>query len=196
VFGGSTAKKGDSPMAVKKKVVKKTPPKATDKKTAPKPKPKPKPKASASKKTGKADKKELTMPQRSSASLVGGARPVSASITVGAKVVCPAGLGVQSAWCAIFDANEKRGVKTRLTDAEITEVLGAAFPKRNSAVFSRVQGVRRQYNEGAFTATNGVPDVLSNRYDDDGNVTTARGKALEVQPARTAKKTPPKRKSK
>lgn len=196
-------------MAIQKKTTsrtaaaKKTAPKKAAKKAAPKKSATAKkaPAKKTTKKKAAAKKAAATMPQRSAAVKKGGARPEAKAVKHGGKVVVPAGVGVQAAWCAIFEANEKLAKKSKLTDEGITKVLGQAFPGRKSDVFSRVQGVRRKYNTGGFTQTDGVPSTLSNRYDEEGNVTTARGKKVVDKKAASGtkktgtKKAAPKRKA-
>ena len=73
-----------------------------------------------------------------------------------------------------------------VTDEVITQWMQAAFPGRESQVFSKVAGVRYKYNRGGFKQTQGVPSTPSQRYDEAGNVATARGKSLLPSPGEPA----------
>jgi hypothetical protein len=60
------------------------------------------------------------------------------------------GVGVQGTWFQIFEDNEKRSLKTKLSDADITKFMNSEFPSKHSEVFKHVSGVRRKYNLGLF----------------------------------------------
>lgn len=66
---------------------------------------------------------------------------------------------VQETWALLF----KNNARDRLTDEQISRQMRAEFPGRKSAIFDRVQMVRRRYNKGALTGGE-VPKVQSVRY--------------------------------
>ncbi len=78
------------------------------------------------------EEKALTMPQRSTLRLTGGAHPSSQKVKHGNKIVITEGLGVQAAWVAAFAANATH----KATDVEITFWMREAFPDRQSKVFA------------------------------------------------------------
>ena len=79
------------------------------------------------------------------------------------------GVGVQGAWVWVFDANAKASKAKRMTDPQISKFMHKEFPKRASAVFDRVQGVRTKYNKGGLTGGI-VPKRQSQRFDEAGAV--------------------------
>lgn len=66
---------------------------------------------------------------------------------------------IQETWALLF----KNNAKEKLTDAQISRQMKAEFPGRKSAIFNRVQMVRRRYNKGVLTGGE-VPKIQSVRY--------------------------------
>ena len=66
---------------------------------------------------------------------------------------------VQETWALLFRNN----TRDRLSDTQISRQMKAEFPGRKSAIFNRVQLVRRRYNKGLLTGGE-VPKVQSVRY--------------------------------
>jgi len=97
------------------------------------------------------------------------------------------GLGIQATWVKVFANNAKAKKTDRLSDEQITSFMQKEFPAhKDSKVFTMVQAVRNKYNKGGFN--NGeAPSAQSERYSEDGEVTTARGKAVTEKNA-SAKK--------
>jgi len=116
--------------------------------------------------------------------------------TTGRVVGKTSGVGVQETWIGIFVTNAKAKKADRMTDVEITAYMKAEFPAKESKVFSQVQGVRNKYNKGGFKV--GAPATESVRYDEEGDVTTARGgspkAAKKASAKKVAKKAPAKKK--
>ncbi len=108
----------------------------------------------------------------------------------GRPVGTSTGLGIQMAWCFIFQSNEKAAAAKRLNDEAITNWLKKEFPGRESGVFNNVQGVRTKYNQGGLTRGE-VPSVISHRYEDgklaDPGVATAEKEAAAKKNAAAAK---------
>lgn len=73
-------------------------------------------------------------------------------------------LGIQGAWCHIFQQNAKQ----RLCDADITKWMNKEFPGRDSKVFGSVSAVRSKYNAGGLSGGE-APKVRSVSYDENGN---------------------------
>lgn len=73
------------------------------------------------------------------------------------------GLGVCGFFAMLFESNELRSIRTKLTDEKIRELVLAEFPNRKSQFFSRsgvgitVNEYRNRYNKGVFTR--GVPPI-------------------------------------
>ncbi len=106
----------------------------------------------------------------------GVSRPKSEQVKHGNRVVIPAGLGVEAAWCSAFVANETH----HQTDAVICGWMQAAFPGRDSEVLKKVASVRGKYNRGGFPKITGnPPEVPSQRYDADGDVAMNYGHKLK-----------------
>lgn len=121
----------------------------------------------------KKDKKKAKPASNSSKSLknfTGGARPKSKG-----KLGIPAELGIEGAWCHAFYNNAK--AKQKRTDAQLTEVMLANFPKRESKVFQHPASARAKYNGGNYPlekyeiptkAGSTKPNLESFAYNEDG----------------------------
>ena len=93
------------------------------------------------------------------------------------------GRGVIQEWVFLFQENAKK----HQPDSAISKALKKNFPGRNSAIFDAVQAVRNRYNKGILTKGK-APATLSVRYDEDGNVCTARGATKKIAKKKKAKK--------
>jgi len=90
------------------------------------------------------------------------------------------GVGVQETWIKLFAQNEKAKKSARMTDEQIATAMHKEFPGRESKIFDQVQAVRNKYNKGGFKSV-GVPAVLSQRYDEQGNVASFERKPKAVK---------------
>jgi len=93
------------------------------------------------------------------------------------------GLGVIATWVKLFKDN----AKAKLTDEQISEAIKKNFPGRNSAIFDHVQAVRNRYNNGLLTKGK-APVKPSVRYDENGEVVSARGATKKVVKKKKAKR--------
>ena len=97
------------------------------------------------------------------------------------------GVGVQATWQRFFLQNEEAWAakkhKLLLSDEQITEAMQAAFPGRESAIFTEVRRVRARWNRGSWGASLDAAAPKSHRYvrNSDGKFHRAdsRGNPIE-----------------
>lgn len=90
------------------------------------------------------------------------------------------GLSIRDTWKHLFQENEKAAKGSKKTDEQLQQFMRDEFPGRTGHNFTSpggVQAVRNYYNAGNFDKGE-IPEVPSQKYNEEGEAVTSRGKPL------------------